>query len=111
MAKAIAKTGTKAQTQVPVTVDSIRILKEPKATLAFADVNIGGLYVVKGFKICQSKAGHLYIKGPEKQGKDGKWYEQAFPVTRESRNYLEDKLVTAYQAATKKTVVAEPVTT
>lgn len=63
-------------------------------TKAFVDIAIGE-YLVKGLRIVQGQKG-LFMALPQEKGKDGKWYDAFFPVTKEARENLANVVLAAY---------------
>ena len=105
MAKARSTTGTKAQTPV-VEVSKIRVVKDPTGCLAFVDIIVDNAIVIKGFKILEGERGN-WVGMPQKLGKDGKYYDQAFAVDREVRERIVEVILDAYERAVTKAPVAE----
>ncbi len=66
------------------------------STKAICDVTIDNQFVVKGFRIVEGKNG-LFVSFPRQPGKDGKWYSNAFPLTPETRQYLDEAVLSAYE--------------
>ena len=64
---------------------------------AFADVSFAGVFVVKGLKVVHGKNG-LFVSMPSEQGKDGKWYNSAHPLTREFRDLLNEVVLQSYES-------------
>lgn len=62
---------------------------------AFVDVAIGD-FMVKGLRILQGQNG-LFLAMPQEQGKDGKWYNAFYPLTKEARQNLSEVVLAAYQ--------------
>ena len=62
---------------------------------AFADVSFCGI-VVKGFSVVDGSKG-LFVSMPRHQGKDGKWYNTVYPVSKELKEELSDLILTAYK--------------
>jgi len=81
-----------------VTIDVARVHKvEGNSSLkAFADIVIGGSFLIKGMKIVEGKNG-LFVSMPSELGKDGKWYNNVMPITREAREALSETLMEAYE--------------
>jgi len=75
-----------------------RVLKfEGESKLkAFVDVSISGV-VVKGFSVVDGSKG-LFVSMPRHQGKDGKWYDTVYPLTKELKNQLSEAVLAAYKA-------------
>jgi len=65
-------------------------------TKAICDVSIADEFLVKGFRIIQGKNG-LFVGVPREPGKDGKWYNSAFPLTAKTRNALTEAILSAYE--------------
>ena len=68
------------------------------ATKAICDVSISDEFLVKGFRIIEGKNG-LFVGVPGDKGKDGKWYNNVFPLTAEAREALKQVLLTAYESS------------
>jgi len=66
------------------------------ATKAICDVSIADEFLVKGFRIVEGKNG-LFVGVPRGQGKDGKWYDNAFPLTAQTRESLNEAVLSAYE--------------
>ena len=56
---------------------------------AFADVSFAGVFIVKGLRVVEGKKG-LFVGMPREQGKDGKWYDIAHPLTKEFKDSLNE---------------------
>jgi stage V sporulation protein G len=52
--------------------------------------------VVKGFSVVDGSKG-LFVSMPRHQGKDGKWYNTVYPVTKELKQKLSEVVLTAYK--------------
>ncbi|MCF7875211.1 MAG: SpoVG family protein [Candidatus Omnitrophica bacterium] len=63
---------------------------------AVCDISIAGQFVVKGFRVVEGKNG-LFVGVPRESGKDGRWYNKAFPLTPETRKYLDQVVLSAYE--------------
>lgn len=63
---------------------------------AICDVSIADQFVVKGFRVVDGKNG-LFVGVPREPGKDGKWYNSAFPLTPEARESLDQTVLSAYE--------------
>ncbi len=63
---------------------------------AFCDVSFAGVFIVKGLKVVEGKNG-LFVSMPSEQGKDGKWYNTAHPLTKEFRESLNEVVLQAYE--------------
>ncbi|MBC8473706.1 MAG: septation protein SpoVG family protein [Candidatus Omnitrophica bacterium] len=79
-----------------VEVLRLRRLNRDSKVKAFADVGFAGAFVVKGLKVVEGKSG-LFVGMPRQQGKDGKWYDIACPLTKEFRDVLNELVLEAYE--------------
>ncbi len=66
------------------------------ATKAICDVSIADEFLVKGFRVVEGKKG-LFVSAPREPGKDGKWYDNAFPLTAKTREALNEAVLSAYR--------------
>ncbi|MFA5089931.1 MAG: SpoVG family protein [Candidatus Omnitrophota bacterium] len=62
---------------------------------AFVDIAVGGL-IIKGLRIVDGKKG-LFLAMPRQQGKDGRWYNAVYPVSKETHAELTEVILSAYQ--------------
>jgi len=81
-------------------VARLHLFKGDGATKAMCDVAISDEFVVKGFRVVEGKNG-LFVSGPREHGKDGKWYSNAFPITVQTRETLNQTVISAYEGADK----------
>ncbi len=65
------------------------------STKAVCDVSIADEFLVKGFRIIEGKKG-LFVGFPAEPGKDGKWYNSAFPLTAQAREALNKTVLAAF---------------
>ncbi len=68
------------------------------ATKAMCDIAISDEFVIKGFRIIEGKKG-LFVGVPREPGKDGKWYDKAFPTTAECREALNEAVISTYMGS------------
>ena len=73
-----------------------RVEKEGSKLKAFVDLSIGDSLIVKGFKVVEGEKG-LFVGMPSQPGKDGKWYEAAFPTSKEKRQEISELILSAYK--------------
>jgi stage V sporulation protein G len=73
-----------------------RLEKEDSKLKAFVDLAIGDSFIVKGFKVVEGENG-LFVSMPSAPGKDGKWYDAAFPTTKEKRQEIAEIVLSAYK--------------
>jgi stage V sporulation protein G len=65
-------------------------------TKAMCDVALCEEFVVKGFRVVQGKRG-LFVSMPQDPGKDGKWYDRAYPLSTTIREELDKVILSAYE--------------
>ena len=68
----------------------------PGAKFSRIDISIGDEFAIKGFRVVQGKKG-LFVGLPREPGKDGKWYDRAFPLTDSAREALNEVVLAAYE--------------
>ena len=78
-----------------ISVSRVCRLDSDSKLKAFVDVAISGI-VVKGFSVVDGSKG-LFVSMPRHQGKDGKWYDTVYPVTKELKQKLSEAVLTAYK--------------
>ncbi|HNX91385.1 MAG TPA: SpoVG family protein [Candidatus Omnitrophota bacterium] len=66
-----------------------------KATKAFCDITLYDAFVVTGLKIVEGQNG-LFVSMPRQKGRDGKWYDSCFPVSKEVRDEMEKFILEQY---------------
>ena len=84
-----------------ITEVKINQVKGESTLKAFANITIDDEFVVKGFKVIEGKKG-LFVGCPSSKGADDTYYDDAFPITAEAREYLSDMILDAYDADFKK---------
>lgn len=84
-----------------ITAVQMNKVKNSESTLkAFANITIDDEFVVKGFKVVEGKKG-TFVSCPCTKGDDGNYYDDAFPITKECREYLEDVILDEYMKMDK----------
>ena len=73
-------------------------LDNDSSTKAMVDIAIAGDFLVRGFRVVSGKKG-LFVSPPGEQGKDGKWYRKAYPLTKEVEAELSKVVLEAYEGA------------
>ena len=68
-----------------------------KAVRGFASITIDDELVVTGFRILEGKKG-LFLAFPSQAGKDGEYYDTTFPLNKDTRGYISDEILAAYEA-------------
>ena len=83
-------------------IKRVDIYKVDAGTLkAFASVNFDDEIVVKNIKVVDGRNG-LFVSFPSEKGKDGEYHDTFYPLTKATRDYIEDEILTAYENAGKK---------
>jgi len=78
-----------------VKVERIHCLEGDTTTKAFCDLLILDTFVVKGIRVVQGKDG-LFVSMPQNQGRDGKWYDTFYPISKEMRQGLQELVLESY---------------
>lgn len=78
-----------------VKIERIHTLKGDGPTKAFCDLLLLDTFMVKGIRVVQGKDG-LFVGMPREQGKDGKWYETFYPVSKDLRKGLQELVLESY---------------
>lgn len=65
-------------------------------TKALCDVAINDEFLIKGFRVTQGKK-DLFVGVPQEVGKDGRFYDIAFPLTAAIREKLSKVILEAYE--------------
>ena len=79
-----------------VKIERMHFLESDSPTKAFCDLLLFDSFLIKGVRIVNGKDG-LFVSMPTEQGKNGKWYETFFPVSREIREQLEKYILEEYK--------------
>ena len=68
---------------------------------AFASINIDDELVIKNLKVVEGKKG-LFVSYPSEKGSDGEYYDQVYPLNKETRDYVEETILEAYEKEAAK---------
>ncbi|MFC1621001.1 septation protein SpoVG family protein [Candidatus Omnitrophota bacterium] len=79
-----------------IQVLNLRRLSGESTLKAFADLLFANVFIVKGLKVVEGKNG-LFVSMPQRQDKEGKWRDIAFPTTKEFRGLLSDIVLSEYE--------------
>lgn len=93
-------TGTAAPVVPGMTVQ-VYPAKEPGKLLAFASVNLGGVFAVNNVRIYDSEKGP-FVSMPSSKGKDGQYRDICFPTTKEMRQALNAAVLGEYQKTVQR---------
>ena len=69
--------------------------------LAFANVTLGGCFVVKDIRVMNSVNGP-FVAMPGKKGTDEKFYDTCFPTTPQMRNNLNTAVMNEFKRVTQR---------
>lgn len=69
---------------------------------AFASINIDDELVVKNLKVVEGKKG-LFVSYPAEKGNDGEYYDQVYPLNKDTRDYISETIIEAYEKEDAKT--------
>lgn len=64
---------------------------------AYANITLGGEYVVHGFKVMKRDDGTLWVSMPRQRATDGQWRDVFHPVTADAREKLISEVLKAYE--------------
>lgn len=82
--------------QLEISIKRINRYHGEGSAKAFCDLVIGDSFLIKGIAVVEGKNG-LFVSMPREQGKDGNWYDMAFPLSREVREQISGMVLAAYQ--------------
>ena len=78
-------------------ITEIRItLREDDKLRAFASITLDNALVIRGLKIIEGSSG-MFVAMPSRQRKDGSYQDVAHPINRETREWLESLVISAYK--------------
>jgi stage V sporulation protein G len=80
-----------------IKVERIHRLDGEGPTKAFCDLLILDTFLVKGLRVVEGKSG-LFLSMPREQGREGKWYDTFFPISKEMRKGLQELVLEEYEA-------------
>lgn len=84
-------------------ITDVKIYKvDKKNLLAFANITIDGEFVVHGFRVVEGRKGPFVACPSAYSEKDKEYYDTAFPVTKDCREYLTKCVLDAYDSAQER---------
>ena len=83
--------------RVEVSVKRINRFEGEGSLRAFCDVVISDAILIKGIRVVEGKKG-LFVSMPREEGKDGQWYDNVIPLSKEVRQHLSEVVLAAYQS-------------
>ncbi len=82
-------------TEVRVNIQDEEVLK------AFVSITLDDEFVVRGLKVIQGQDGR-FVAMPARRKKDGTFQDIAHPINRETREYMEGRILEAYDQAAEE---------
>ena len=82
-------------TEVRVNIQDEEVLK------AFVSITLDDEFVVRGLKVIQGQDGR-FVAMPARRKKDGTFQDIAHPINRETREYMEERILEAYDQAAEE---------
>jgi len=85
-----------------ITITNIRIYPFDTSNIkgkvrAFADVEIDGCILIKGFKVIEMENGGIFIAYPAQKNKEGKFNDLVIPLNKEVEKILRDRIVEEFK--------------
>lgn len=80
-----------------IKIERIHPIESSGPTKAFCDLIILDTFRVKGLRVVKGSKG-LFVSMPQDQGRDGKWYDTFYPVSKEYREGLEKMILDEYNS-------------
>lgn len=78
-------------------ITDIRVTPQhDRALLAFVTITLNGVLVIHGLKIIDGANGR-FVAMPSRPRRDGKHQDVAHPITKPWRDYMEDRILAAYE--------------
>jgi stage V sporulation protein G len=80
----------------PMEITEVRVnLQDEEVLKAFVSITLDDEFVIRGLKVIQGMDGR-FVAMPARKKKDGTFQDIAHPINRETRRYLEDVVLKAY---------------
>ena len=99
MSKTLTSAAVSASAQnAPPVEFAVRIypVRDSKYTLANANVDINGVFAVRGVKVIRGESGP-FVAMPQYKDNHGDFHDICFPCTKEARQQFNDAVLTAYE--------------
>ena len=77
------------------------ISKKDSNLKAFASVTLDEVICITGIRVLSGSMG-MFISMPQSKDNDGEYHDIVFPLSKEVREALSEKVINAYEDATKK---------
>lgn len=81
---------------IQITDVKVNLLKNPSKVKAFASITLSGELVISNYKVLEGNNG-LFVGNPSEKREEG-YKDTVFPITADSRKYIQDTILEAYKA-------------
>ncbi len=79
-------------------ITEVRVsLRDDAKLKAFASITLADQFVIRGLKVIEGTKNKMFVAMPSRKRPDGKHQDIAHPITQVMRQYLEEKVITAYE--------------
>jgi stage V sporulation protein G len=83
-------------------ITEIRIsLRDDNKLKAFASITLDNCFVIRGLKIIEGAKG-VFVAMPSRKRPDGTYQDVAHPINNETRDWMEELIITAYKEELQK---------
>ena len=104
------RTQTKASSSRPLrrkagspcpSMSAVYPVKDSKYTLANANVDINGVFAIRGVKVIRGEKGP-FVAMPQYKDSHGDYHDICFPCTKEARQQFNDAVLNAYEQSLRQ---------
>jgi stage V sporulation protein G len=82
-------------------ITEIRIsLRDDNKLKAFASITLDNCFVIRGLKVIEGTKG-VFVAMPSRKRPDGTYQDVAHPINNETRDWMEERIVSAYKEELK----------
>ncbi|MBN2184065.1 MAG: septation regulator SpoVG [Candidatus Krumholzibacteriota bacterium] len=83
-------------------ITEIRVsLRDDNKLKAFASITLDNCFVIRGLKIIEGAKG-VFVAMPSRKRPDGTYQDVAHPINNQTRDWMEEKIVKAYEQEVEK---------
>ena len=83
-------------------ITEIRVsLRDDNKLKAFASITLDNCFVIRGLKIIEGAKG-VFVAMPSRKRPDGTYQDVAHPINNQTRDWMEEKIVKAYEEEVDK---------
>ena len=83
-------------------ITEIRVsLRDDNKLKAFASITLDNCFVIRGLKIIEGAKG-VFVAMPSRKRPDGTYQDVAHPINNQTRDWMEEKIVKAYEQEVDK---------